>query len=168
MRKLLNWLVWGYSCSDIFGDTHSNAFDDSIFVIGKDSLQIYTNENGYKHLHLLVSLISNLSIYVLSKEDELNHERQEVIKVSKFYEFVHDKSVIGLSTQQPLDQSLQGQETRIIETWPIIQAYGLDSKFTIYNLCSCGEWVFHDETQVGQLARVTHYSLQRSRFVCAA
>ncbi len=145
MRKLLNWLVWGYSSSDIFGETHSDAFDDSVFVIGKDSLQIYTNENGYSHLNVLVSLISNLSIYGITKEDEKNYEKQEVIKVAKFYEMVHDKSVIGLATQQPLDQSLKGQETRIVETWPLIQAYGLDSKYAKFNNCSCGQRVFHDE-----------------------
>ena len=44
MRKLLNWLVWGYSCSDIFGEAHSDLFDDSFFVVGKDNLQIYTNQ----------------------------------------------------------------------------------------------------------------------------
>jgi len=38
MRKLLNWLIWGYSCADIFGETHSDLFDDSFFVVGKDSL----------------------------------------------------------------------------------------------------------------------------------
>jgi len=38
MRKLLNWLVWGYSCSDIYGESHSYLFDDSFFIVGKDSL----------------------------------------------------------------------------------------------------------------------------------
>lgn len=128
MRKLLNWLVWGYSCADIFGEAHSDLFDDSFFVVGKDSLQVYTNSNGYQHLHTLVTLISNCTIYVISSQDEANQERLEVLKVSKFYEFVHDKPIIGMSVQLPIDNSLQGQETRIVESWPLIQAYGLDSK----------------------------------------
>lgn len=38
MRKLLNWLILGYSCSDIYGEAHTYSFDDSFFVIAKDSL----------------------------------------------------------------------------------------------------------------------------------
>ncbi len=65
---------------------------------------------------------------MLTDEGQHNQERQEVIKIAKFYELVHDKGVIGLPTQLPLDASLKGQETRIVESWPLIQAYGLDSK----------------------------------------
>lgn len=50
MRSLLNWLVWGYSGSDVFSSDAGFTFDDSFFVVGKDSLQVYTNEAGYKHL----------------------------------------------------------------------------------------------------------------------
>ena len=128
MRKLINWLVFGLSSSDIYGESPSQIFDDSFFVIGKDSLQIFTNGAGYGHLSVLTTLIQNFSIYVLTPEEEQNSERLEVLKISKFYELVHDKPVIGMTVQRPLDEKLQGQETRIIETWPMIQAYGLDGK----------------------------------------
>lgn len=120
MRKLLNWLVWGYSCSDIYGESDSYFFDDSFFVVGKDSLQIFTNVAGYDYLKILITLVTNCTIYVMTAEDEKNQERQEVLKVSKFYEFVHDKPVMGMTVQLPLDLKLQGQETRIVETWPLI------------------------------------------------
>lgn len=42
MRKILNWLVWGFSGPDVSGESHSFTFDDSFFVVGKDSLQVYT------------------------------------------------------------------------------------------------------------------------------
>lgn len=106
MRKILNWLIFGYSCVDIFGETHTYLFDDSFFVIGKDSLQIYTNNAGYQHLSTLITLVSNCSIYVLTSEDEKNLERQEVIKIAKFYELVHDKPIIGMAVQVPIDSNL--------------------------------------------------------------
>lgn len=108
MRKILNWLVWGYSCSDIYGESHDYLFDDSFFVVGKDSLQIFTNQAGYDHLQILVSLVSNCNVYVMSAKDEHNQEKAEVLKVGKFYELVHDKPVIGMAVQVPIDEKLQG------------------------------------------------------------
>ena len=49
------------------------------------------------------------------------------MKVGKFYEFVHDKPVIGMSVQKP-DPISKYDEKRTVETWPLIQAYGLDCK----------------------------------------
>jgi hypothetical protein len=72
MRKLLNWIVWGYSCSDIYGESDSYLFDDSFFVVGKDSLQIFTNEAGYDYLKILITLVANCTIYVMTPKDEKN------------------------------------------------------------------------------------------------
>lgn len=127
MTKLLNWLIFGASCSDIHGSSRSNDFDDSFFVVGKDSLQIYTNTAGFKHLKSLVSLIQNCNMYMLTKADRENQELQEVIKVSKFYEYVHDKSVVGMPVRQVTVMDVKANnEAQIVEQWPIIQAYGLD------------------------------------------
>lgn len=49
-----------------------------------------------------------------------------MLKIAKFYELVHDKPVIGMAVQTPIDEKLKGRETQIVETWPLIQAYGLD------------------------------------------
>jgi hypothetical protein len=69
MTKLLNWLVFGYSCADIQGEPANFDFDDSFFVVAKDSLQIYTSEVGYQHLYKLITLVPNCSIYVLTEEE---------------------------------------------------------------------------------------------------
>jgi len=50
MTKLLNWLVFGYSSSDVHGASPNSDFDDSFFVIGKDSLHVYTNGTGFKYI----------------------------------------------------------------------------------------------------------------------
>jgi hypothetical protein len=128
MRSLLNWLVWGYSGSDIFGNDAGFTFDDSFFVVGKDSLQVYTNQAGYQTLQILTTLVSNCSTYVLDPEDEQNQEKLEVLKIGKFYEFVHDKPTVGMAVQKP-DPMSKYDEKRVVETWPLIQAYGLDCKF---------------------------------------
>jgi len=70
--------------------------------------------------------VSNCSIYALDEDDEADQERVEVLKIAKFYELLHDKPVVGMAVQDPIDEKLKGRETQIVETWPLIQAYGLD------------------------------------------
>ena len=96
MTKLLNWLLFGLSSSDIHGSTPHYDFDDSFFVVSRNSFQAYTNTDGFKHLSQLTTLISNCNLFVLTKEEEDNYERSEVLKVSKFYEMIHDKKVVGM------------------------------------------------------------------------
>jgi len=96
MTKLLNFLVFGLSSSDIHGSSPNNDFDDSFFVIGKDSLQIFTNAAGFKILSTLVTLISNCNMYMVTRTDEQDNEKLEVLKISKFYEYIHDKAVVGM------------------------------------------------------------------------
>jgi hypothetical protein len=53
----------------------------------------------------------------------------EVLKVSKFYEMIHDKQAIGVPVREvAADEKRFADDRQVIETWPIIQAYGLDSK----------------------------------------
>jgi hypothetical protein len=130
MKKLCNWLVSGLSTTDINGSVHNDDFSDSFFVISKDSLQIYTNVAGFKSLTDLTTLIQNLNLYVITKQDEEDSEKQEVIKVARFFEFVHDKKVIGLPARR-VDKLMDiknfiDSEMQMVEKWPIIQAYGLD------------------------------------------
>lgn len=77
---------------------------------------------------MLTTLVSNCSIYALDEDDEADQERVEVLKIAKFYELLHDKPVVGMAVQDPIDEKLKGRETQIVETWPLIQAYGLDCK----------------------------------------
>jgi len=129
MKKLLNWLMFGLSSSDIHGSPHADTFDDSFFVISKDSFQAYTTSTGFRELSRLTTLISNCNIYVLSKSDEQDSDKNEVLKVSKFYEMIHDKPVVGMPVHQPtLVDYKANSEAQLVEQWPLVQAYGLDSK----------------------------------------
>jgi hypothetical protein len=55
-----------------------------------------------------------------------------VIKVSRFYEMVFDKKVIGMPVRKLGVQDYVSSEAHMIEKWPLIQAYGLDSKYLAY------------------------------------
>ena len=67
-------------------------------------------------------------MYTITKSDENDSEKQEVIKIARFFEFVHDKKIIGMPARRvkDSDQKHFTSETQMVERWPIIQAYGLD------------------------------------------
>ena len=101
-------------------------------------------------------MISNCNIYALSAEEEKDPERAEVLKVAKFYEMVHDKTVIGMPVRAITEKDYKySKEFEIVETWPLIQAYGLDCKYSngVSQLVFSGrEWLLHDEAQILMLA----------------
>jgi hypothetical protein len=129
MKKLQNWLLYGLSASDINGSPLSDAFSDSFVVISKDGFQAYTNSAGFKqHLANLTTLLTNCNVYTITRAEENDSERQEVVKISRFYEMVHDKKVIGMPVRRLTNKDYVPNEAQMVEKWPIIQAYGLDSK----------------------------------------
>jgi hypothetical protein len=75
MKKLLNWLIYGMSSSDINGYPLTDSFSDSFFVISKDSFQAYTNSSGFKELINLTTLLTNCNVYTITKSDENDPER---------------------------------------------------------------------------------------------
>ena len=63
-------------------------------------------------------------------EEERDPEKAECTKVAKFYEMVHDKKVVGVPVRAISEQDYKyTKEFQIVESWPLIQAYGLDSRF---------------------------------------
>jgi hypothetical protein len=127
MKKLANWLLFGLSTTDICGALPSHIYDDSFFIVSKDGLQAYTNSAGFKEFSNLDTLIQNLNVYTITKSDENDPEKQEVIKVAKFYEMVHDKKVIGMPVRRIVPGvDVVSSEMNLVEKWPLIQAYGLD------------------------------------------
>ena len=48
----------------------------------------------------LITLISNCNMYMLTRNDEQDNEKSEVLKISKFYEYIHDKATVGLPTRK--------------------------------------------------------------------
>lgn len=47
MTKLCNWLLFGLSSSDIHGSTPDFEFDDTVIVLSKNAMQVYTSHAGY-------------------------------------------------------------------------------------------------------------------------
>ena len=70
----------------------------------------------------------NCNLYTITKVDENDSERNEVCKVSRFYEFVHDKKSIGMPVRELKEPERKkfGSDLELVEKWPMIQAYGLD------------------------------------------
>jgi len=127
MQKLTNWLLFGLSTTDIYGASPGFCYEDSFFVISKDGFQGFTNSGGFKELSKLDTLIQNLNVYTITKSDENDSEKQEVIKVARFYEMVHDKKIIGMPVRRiDPENDVVTSETNLVEKWPMIQAYGLD------------------------------------------
>jgi hypothetical protein len=71
-----------------------------------------------------------VNLHTLTRsEEEDDPEKLEVIKMTKFYEMVHDKIHIAMPIRaiDKTDRRAKN-EKELVETWPLIQAYGLDSK----------------------------------------
>lgn len=115
------------SSHDVNGTTMGDQYNDSFFVISKDSFQAYTQSKGFKLLSKLSALVSNCNLYTITKADENDSERNEVCKISRFFEFVHDKKNIGMPMRAitQMDKKIRTDQD-LVEKWPIIQAYGLD------------------------------------------
>jgi len=128
MKKLANWLLSGLSTSDISGAAHTMAYSDAFFVISKDGMQAYLNPAGFKEFSKLCTLVQNLNVFALTQDEEEDQDRQEVLKVAKFYEMVHDKKVIGMPVRKlhAVNDWHSQSEKHLVEKWPLIQAYGLD------------------------------------------
>lgn len=59
-------------------------------------------------------------MYTITKSDESDSERQEVIKVAKFYEMVHDKARIGMPVKRLTKSDFITNEMQLVEKWPLI------------------------------------------------
>lgn len=136
------------SASDINGSTLTDSYSDSFFVISKDSFQAYTNSQGFKELSNLTTLLTNCNIYTITKSDENDSEKQEVIKVAKFYEMIQDKKSVGMPVRKLNNNDYISSETQLIEKWPLIQAYALDSKNSLTLSISCWRWILYYETSI--------------------
>ena len=130
MKKLANWLLFGRSGSDVIGNTPRGYYNDSFFVISKNAFQVFTTKDGYDNLAGLLTLISNCNVHACTRAQEEEIDQFENIKVAKFLEMVFDKPSIAMPVHA-IDETDFGAKTSqdIIEMWPLIQAYGLDSKF---------------------------------------
>ena len=120
MTRLGNWLLYGLPASDINGSPLSDAFSETFIVISRDSFQAYTNSAGYKELAPLCTLIGNCNMHVITKMEENDSERAEVVKVARFYEMIHDKKRVGVPVRTLTNDDYVADEQQLIEKWPII------------------------------------------------
>lgn len=120
MSKLNNWLLFGLSNSEINGSNFKDTFEECVVVVSKDGFQAYVNSKAYKDFSNLTTLLSNCNLYCLTKADEQDQEKQEVIKMAKFYEMVHDKKVIGMPNRRIKGWKDFDDEIQMVERWPII------------------------------------------------
>lgn len=76
----------------------------------------------------LVTLVPNVNLHTVTKSEETDDpEKLEVIKMTKFYEMVHDKKNIGMPVRSVTSEDRRAKtEAQLVEQWPMIQAYGLD------------------------------------------
>ena len=59
-------------------------------------------------------------MYTITRAEENDSERQEVVKISRFYEMVHDKRVIGMPVRRLTNKDYVPNEAQMVEKWPII------------------------------------------------
>jgi len=163
MVKLQNWLCYGKSTYEVHGSSPGLDFQDSFFVISKDSFQAFTNSAGFKRLSELVTLVPNVNLHTVTKSEENDDpEKLEVIKMTKFYEMVHDKKSIGMPVRQVTAEDRRAKnEGQLVEQWPMIQAYGLDMVgngfFTMKHQFSCVReqlWEIYAEFDTFSLSKV--------------
>jgi hypothetical protein len=65
--------------------------------------------------------VQNLNVYTITKSDENDSEKQEVIKVTKFFEMVHDKKVVGMPVRKIVPgEDVLTSEVNLVEKWPLI------------------------------------------------
>ena len=117
MTKLQNWLLFGASTYTVHGSSPSCDFQDSFFVISKDSLQAFTNSKGFKTLGELTTLVPNVNLHTVTRsEEEDDPDKLEVIKMTKFYEMVHDKKSIGMPVREITAEDKRfNKESQIVE-----------------------------------------------------
>lgn len=104
----------------------NDHFNEAFFVISKDAFQAYSTSKGYKDIAKLCALVPNSNIFCITKSEEDNQDLSEVIKISRFFEFVQDKQKVGMPSRKVTVNDIENTDLQMIEKWPICQAYGLD------------------------------------------
>jgi hypothetical protein len=66
--------------------------------------------------------LPNVNLYTTSKDEELEDpDRIEVLKMTRFYEMVHDKKKVGMPVRLIGKEDRRAKtEAEIIEQWPLI------------------------------------------------
>ncbi|CAD8202926.1 unnamed protein product [Paramecium pentaurelia] len=116
--KLMNWVFLGYSGIEIETNEYlDNTLSETIFVITKDHIRAYCDQQGFKQLKPYLLQMPNLKLFVPTIKEDDNKDESEVLKMAQFVKMMQGLKRIGVLLPQ--------EKNRNIEKWPIIQGYGL-------------------------------------------
>ena len=110
--------------------------EDIILLIKADAVRIYCGPAVYKLIRGTTARWQNVQFFTLSEADAEDVDRAELFKIESFLEMIRDCSRVGIPLSWPAalprtaaessDSSSRAVEVFEVETWPIIQAFGLE------------------------------------------
>ncbi|CAD8074327.1 unnamed protein product [Paramecium primaurelia] len=116
--KLMNWVFLGHSGIEIETNEYlDNTLSETIFIITKDHMRAYCDQQGFKQLKPCLLQMPNLKLFVPTIKEDENKDESEVLKMAQFVKMMQGLKRIGVLLPQ--------EKNRNIEKWPIIQGYGL-------------------------------------------
>ncbi|CAK91731.1 unnamed protein product (macronuclear) [Paramecium tetraurelia] len=116
--KLMNWVFLGHSGIEIETNEYlDNTLSETIFVITKDHMRAYCDQQGFRQLKPYLLQMPNLKLFVPTIKEDENKDESEVLKMAQFVKMMQGLKRIGVLLPQ--------EKNRNIEKWPIIQGYGL-------------------------------------------
>ena len=117
---LFNWLFLGLSGSQIY----NNRFLDPkyneliVFVTNRESF-VFLPPECRKDLEYLVYALQNCTVFAPTEKEFNSRDQFEILKIAAFYRAVNKATKIGFFLED-------GQESKSVEKWPIIQSYALE------------------------------------------
>ncbi|CAD8125658.1 unnamed protein product [Paramecium sonneborni] len=116
--KLMNWIYLGYSGIEIETNEYlDNTLSETIFVITKDHMRAYCDQQGFKLLKPYLLQMPNIKLFVPTIKEDENKDESEVLKMAQFVKMMQGLKRIGVLLPQ--------EKNKNIEKWPLIQGYGL-------------------------------------------
>lgn len=120
--KLVSWLFTGYSTSPVESDMFLDPnFKEFVFLIYKDGAACYCEPNLFQLIEKYLIAIPNVKIYSPTLKEMENTDDVELTKIAQFYKMTRNLTSVGVCLGSRDDDKITH-----IETWPLLQAYGLD------------------------------------------
>ncbi len=147
--RLANWLFYGGESKEVAKETR---LQDCIFVVALDAFYIYGKKKTVGELLPTCSKVPNMHVYGLTRKEEEDQDHAEIIKIGQFFKMVHDKPSVGVPLSEPdvnsdfyFDRASPLLVNKVVESWPLIQAYALESKATEFDReCRRGRELLHN------------------------
>ena len=116
--QVLSYLLGGKSGHELFETSMvQQVYEDVIFVVTSHSFRCYCQTKAHERIEdLLAGGLEECQIFKPNEDEESDSDVLEEYKVGSFVQMMKDLSVIGLPGKAPLD----------IESWPLVQSYGIE------------------------------------------